>query len=205
MTIDDYISSVLNSMPGATPDRSAIATELRGHISERMALGHPIEDVLRQLGDPVRLAESYLSAVPLTSAPFGGRAVAKIVDILTAAAAMAPVGWLGSRLFGLSLEASIPFILVACLIGGSIVFALYTIIAEYATGHTLGKRLLGLRVVRESGTRISLGQAVVRQLPMFLQVFWIDVMFTLFTDRKQRAFEVLSKTRTVLAAPDASR
>ena len=34
---------------------------------------------------------------------------------------------------------------------------------------------------------------------MFLQVFWIDVMFTLFTEKKQRAFEVLSKTRTVVA------
>jgi uncharacterized RDD family membrane protein YckC len=69
----------------------------------------------------------------------------------------------------------------------------------------VGKRLLGLRVVRESGARISFGQAVVRQLPMFLQVFWIDAMFALFTDRKQRAFEVLSKTRTVLASqPDST-
>ena len=32
---------------------------------------------------------------------------------------------------------------------------------------------------------------------MFLQVYWIDVMFALFTDKSQRAFEMLSKTRVV--------
>jgi hypothetical protein len=36
-------------------------------------------------------------------------------------------------------------------------------------------------------------------LPMFLQVFWIDAMFALFTDKSQRAFEMLSKTRVVRA------
>ena len=44
-----------------------------------------------------------------------------------------------------------------------------------------------------------MGQAIVRQLPMFLQVYWIDVMFALFTERSQRAFEMLSKTRVVRA------
>jgi len=28
-------------------------------------------------------------------------------------------------------------------------------------------------------------------------VFWIDVLFALFTERSQRAFELLSKTRVV--------
>ena len=77
-------------------------------------------------------------------------------------------------------------------------FPLYGVFAEYLPDRTVGKHLLGLRVVRESGARISLGQAFVRQLPQFLQVFWIDVMFALFTDRSQRAFELLSHTRVVL-------
>ena len=62
---------------------------------------------------------------------------------------------------------------------------------------TIGKRLLGLCVVRESGARISLGQSFVRQLPLMLEVFWVDVLFALFTERHQRAFELLSKTRVV--------
>ena len=53
--------------------------------------------------------------------------------------------------------------------------------------------------MRESGAPIGLGQAIVRLLPMTLQIFWIDVLFALFTDKRQRAFEMLSKTRVVRA------
>ena len=52
-------------------------------------------------------------------------------------------------------------------------------------------------MVTEAGARISTGQAIVRNLPWMLEVFWIDALFALFTDRKQRAFELLSKTRVV--------
>jgi uncharacterized RDD family membrane protein YckC len=200
-TVDDYISSVLNYMPRATPQRAQIATELRGHIAERLSFGHPLDEVLRQLGDPVRLAESYLSAVPLVSAPLGHRALAKIMDVALAIAVMVPVCWMALRLLQIPLEMTFPLMLVGALIGGSFLFAIYTIVAEHVSGQTPGKRLLGIRVVRESGARISLGQAIVRQLPMFLQVFWIDVMFSLFTEKNQRAFEMLSKTRTVVAVP----
>jgi uncharacterized RDD family membrane protein YckC len=72
-------------------------------------------------------------------------------------------------------------------------------VAEARYSRTIGKHLFGLRVVRESGTRISAGQAVVRNLPIFLQVFWLDALFALFTDRRQRAFEMLAKTIVVRA------
>ena len=196
-TIDDYINRVLAAMPATTPDRSQIAVELRGHIAERIGDGRSEADVLRQLGDPVALAESYLSAVPLVSAPFGERAVAKLIDILivvTFTGAVAAVA-------GLFVPREAWFIvaIVIVLIGSSFVFGAYTVTSEYVWGNTLGKRAMKLRVVRESGTRISLGQSLVRQLPMFLQVYMIDVLFALFTDRKQRAFELLSKTRVVTA------
>jgi uncharacterized RDD family membrane protein YckC len=73
----------------------------------------------------------------------------------------------------------------------------YTVIAEYRHGRTLGKRLMGIHVVRESGARISLGQSLLRQLPFFGQFFFIDALFALFTERRQRAFELLTKTRAV--------
>ena len=73
----------------------------------------------------------------------------------------------------------------------------YTIVAEWKSGQTVGKKVLGLLVVQESGARISLGQSVVRSLPSLFQVFMIDALFALFTDKHQRAFEMLSKTRVV--------
>ena len=89
--------------------------------------------------------------------------------------------------------------MVEAIILGGILGSLYTVVAEWRYGQTIGKYLCDLRVVRESGGRISFGQSIVRQLPLFLQVGWIDAMFVLFTDRRQRAFELLSKTRVVAA------
>ena len=198
MTIDDYINRVLAAMPATTPERSQIAVELRGHIAERLNSGSSADDVLRQLGDPVALAESYLSAVPLVSAPFGSRVAAKLIDIALVVVFMGLIAALFMAL--LPFEAMIPFAIIIVLVGSSFVFAFYTIVSEYTSGDTLGKRAMKLRVVRESGARISLGQAFVRQLPMFLQVYMIDVLFALFTEKRQRAFELLSKTRVVTSA-----
>jgi uncharacterized RDD family membrane protein YckC len=95
----------------------------------------------------------------------------------------------------------------ACvMVVGSVMFGIYTMVSEALLGQTIGKRLFALRVVRESGTRISGGQAIVRALPMFMQFYAVDVLFSLFTERSQRAFELLSKTRVVSSretrAPD---
>ena len=77
-------------------------------------------------------------------------------------------------------------------------FVVYTVFAEYAEGRTIGKRVMHLRVVTESGARISLGQSMLRQLPFLAEFFIIDALFALFTERHQRAFELLTKTRTVV-------
>lgn len=200
ITADHYIDRVLDMLPRAIPERDQIAMELRGHIAERLAGGQPLDDVLRQLGDPLALAESYLAAVPLVSAPFGRRALAKLVDVLLILAFMAPSIGL---IFLLGPRDVMPVLLFIGIVGSSILAGAYLVVAEALFGYTLGKRLLGLCVVRESGARITIGQSVVRQLPMFLQMYWIDVLFALFTDKSQRAFELLSKTRVVIARPDA--
>jgi uncharacterized RDD family membrane protein YckC len=193
-TADEYIDRVLDFLPRGTPERDQIATELRGHIAERLASGQPPENVLQQLGDPLSLAESYLAAVPMRSASFSRRAVAKLVDVALIIAWIVPVVGLS---FFASPDAVRPFVLFAAVFGASVLAAVYLVIAEWRYGQTLGKRMMALRVVRESGARITLGQAAVRQIPMFLQMYWIDVLFALFTDKHQRAFELLSKTRVV--------
>lgn len=195
MTADEYVEKVLGTMPPTMPQRTQIAAELRSHIAERLAHGHTIDDVLTQLGDPATLAASYLSAEPLVSAPFGSRVVAKIVDTIGVLAVMCPTAWLVSQLVAPWWR---PLVWIGFLvIGSSLLFGIYTMASEYRRGQTIGKQLQGIRVVSETGARITLGQAIVRQLPMFLQVYWIDAMFALFTDKSQRAFEMLSKTRVV--------
>ena len=196
MTVDDYIRSVLDAMPPATPRRAQIATELRGHIAERLESGQPLETVLHGLGAPQQLAASYLSEVPLVSAPLWPRAVAKLVDACLPLAIVIPVAAIGFLEWGTEF---FPFALFVTFAGGGLLFWVYTVVAEWQSGQTVGKRLFGMIVVREDGSRISGGQAVVRQLPVLCQFYWIDVFFAFFTERRQRAFEMLSKTRVVVA------
>ncbi|HTV01959.1 MAG TPA: RDD family protein [Luteitalea sp.] len=202
MTTDAYLAQVLAHLPPTTPTRAQIAVELRGHIEERLAAGQPLADVLRQLGDPAALAESYLSGVPLASADFGARFVAKIIDVaipFAIAAALACLAWLAP----VEILTGVLFVLAILVAGFG--YVLYTIVAEWRTGQTIGKRRYGLYVRQESGAPITLGQSIVRQLPAFLQVMWIDALFALFTDRRQRAFELLSKTRVVQVDPSPGR
>lgn len=196
--IDDYIARVLEGLPRTTPLRTQIAVELRGHIAERMANGQPVEAALRQLGDATELAESYLRELPLEPATLTARIAAKAIDVGMVVALVGAVFVLAAAHVWLTDRAQIaPFIGIAALAGGGLGFIVYTVVAEWRTGATIGKRAMGLHVVRESGAPIGLGQAVVRQLPVTLQFFWVDVLFALFTERGQRAFELLSKTRVV--------
>ena len=199
MTIaDDYVKSVLDRMPLAMPRLTQIGTELRSHIAERVAAGHSVNDVLQQLGDPGKLAESYLAEVPLVPAPHGRRIAAKLVDVLLFIVILAGfVGLAFAITKVLHVEQVLGLVAAAGIILLSLGYAAYTIVAESYYGRTVGKHLFNLRVVRESGARIGIGQSIVRQLPAFFQVYWIDAVFALFTDRRQRAFELLSKTRVV--------
>lgn len=196
-TADDYINSVLAQLPQGTPLAAQIELELRATIAERLAHGQALDLVLRQLGDPVRLAESYLAAEPLVAAPAVERVLAKIVDILAMLLIVAPLALFVSYL--VPGPPQYMAIVVFTAICGSFLLGIATAVVEYTSGQTPGKRLMGLRVVTESGRRIGAGQAVVRQLPILFSVIWVDALFALFTERRQRAFELLSQTRVVVA------
>lgn len=199
-TAESYINQVISQLPPAGALRELVAMELRSHIAERVDHGQTVEEAIRQFGDPVTLAESYLSAVPLVPASFWRRAAAKVIDFLVLLAVFVPIGWLIVRLDRRQVFGLIPLLVILF----AITCAVYPLIAEYRSGRTAGKRVMGLRVVRESGGRITLGQSAVRQLPVFLQVGWVDILFALFTEHHQRAFELLSKTRVVLAEEKTS-
>ena len=194
MTGEGYIQAVIDHVPAAMALRDHIAMELRSHIAERLAEGRPLDEVLHQLGDPLKLAESYLAAVPLESARLWPRVAAKMIDVLIVAVAVGGVTCL-------AVYATWPdtamFLPIAGILTFAFGFPLYSVLTEYAYGQTIGKRVMRLQVVRESGARISLGHAVVRQLPFLAQFFWVDALFALFTEHRQRAFELLTKTRVV--------
>jgi uncharacterized RDD family membrane protein YckC len=198
MTIQSYLAQLADAMPRMMPEREQIVADVRAHIEEEMQRGEALDAVLTRFGDPANLAASYLSEVPLVSASFWRRAAAMAIDVaIPAVIAITLAVMSGQVSRDTMLLDPIVIGLLAVIVG----FVAYIVVGESRFGQTLGKHWLSLLVVRESGARISVGQAIVRLLPSVLHVWWIDVIFALFTERRQRAFEVLSKTRVVTIDP----
>jgi uncharacterized RDD family membrane protein YckC len=72
------------------------------------------------------------------------------------------------------------------------------------TGQTLGKRLLGIRVVNQDGSRVSFGASFIRNilrivdaLPVLYIVGLITVLAT--GERRQRVGDLAARTRVVRA------
>jgi uncharacterized RDD family membrane protein YckC len=204
MTQEEFIDQVLSRIPH-TPRRQQIEMDLRAHIAERLEHGQTVDEAIAQFGDPDILAESYLASIPLVSASFLDRAAAKLIDIPAILVTGAAFLWAIWQLVGPPgqpfipgiVQTESPIVRVVCLLALVVMCPGYFIFSEYLTDQTLGKRMLGLRVVRESGARIGLGQSVVRQLPLVGSFFLLDVLFAPFTDKHQRAFELITKTRVV--------
>src|SRR4051812_35472326 len=97
---EDYINRVVDRLPRDGALRSRVTMDLRSHVAERIERGQPADEVLRQLGDPVVLAESYLTAEPLRAGSFWARAGAKALDVLLYLVVVVPVGFVLWRVMG---------------------------------------------------------------------------------------------------------
>ena len=82
--------------------------------------------------------------------------------------------------------------LLAVAVLGIVVF--YFPLLEARFGKTLGKHLVAIRVIRENGAPIGLGQAFVRRLSFYFEMLVVDALFIPFTDHRQRALDIVAKT-----------
>jgi uncharacterized RDD family membrane protein YckC len=82
-----------------------------------------------------------------------------------------------------------------------LVFGLgYYIVCEFATGMTLGKRMVGIRVVGEDGEQLTFGSAVVRnvlRLVDCLFFYLFGALFALTSPRGQRLGDRVGHTLVV--------
>ena len=201
MTIQSYLAQLADAMPRMMPERDQIVADVRAHIEEDMQRGEAVDAVLTRFGDPANLAASYLSEIPLVSASFRRRAVAMAIDIAIPGVIAVTLAMLAATSGHASLDTMLRDPAIIGLFAVTAGFVAYIVVGDSRFGQTLGKHWLKLLVVRESGARISVCQAIVRLLPCVLHIWWIDVIFALFTERRQRAFELLSKTRVVTIDP----
>jgi uncharacterized RDD family membrane protein YckC len=203
MPVDRYINEVVRWIPDGK-ERARIEMDL----VTKLANETDVDVVISRYGEPRTLAETYLASVPLETAPFTRRILAAMIDFPSVIVSGFFAFYFAWQVFGPSGESFLAAILTGNPLAIALCFAtlilmtpIYYAVAESTVSQTVGKFIMGIRVVRESGAKISVGQALVRQIPLFFSFYLFDAIFALFTSKRQRLFEMISGTR-VVRAPD---
>lgn len=90
---------------------------------------------------------------------------------------------------------------IGLLVGGLASLAYSFVLEALWDGQTVGKRLAGIRVVSETGERLTAGKAFVRNVPVLVSFTWLSYLVALLSmaasDRRQRVFDSLAGTVVV--------
>lgn len=215
MTTEQYIERVVALLPHHARDKAAITEDIRAHITELREHGATEDEAIERLGTPYEVAAAFAdtSSVDVVGDTLdrlihdwqGGRALqyatvsqrvaAFLIDLMLPVLALiimliisrfTPDIWEGGAALFL-------FMLSYGLI--SLAFGLfYFPLLEWRWGQTIGKRVMHIRVKTVAGEPVPLLAAFVRRIPLFMQFFPFDAAFALFTERRQRAFDIVART-----------
>jgi uncharacterized RDD family membrane protein YckC len=202
--IEDYVGAVMGHVPRAYAERGQIELDLRSHLLDLVEAGESEEAAVARMGPPEDVARGYLADLPLEYASRLRRSGAFLVDMALGVVVLTPLLLLLHRLL---LGADVPwdpvptvavFVFLAAIgLAAPVMGLLYFLPMEAVYGRTLGKWLLGMCVVRDSGTRMRWGAAFLRRIPFYFDIFWLDAIFALFTQKRQRAFDLVAGTVVV--------
>ncbi len=84
-------------------------------------------------------------------------------------------------------------------VGGFLTFGIYSIVAWLLVGKTVGKALMGLRVLGQDGRRLTFSQALIRALSYYISglALFIGFLWVLVDDRRQAWHDKLARTLVV--------
>jgi uncharacterized RDD family membrane protein YckC len=173
---------VLNRHAGVPlSEANTIAAQLRAHHSLGPSFAERVTETRRERG----WSSLENAGIPL-------RFVAVILDTLVFVPVFIVVGLVsgggyhrefeGQTSVGIDLSGSAMLLLIALGVG-------YYVVCEAATGATVGKRVVGIRVVGEDGDPVTFGAAVVRNLLRIVDGFFfyfIGFISALLSKRRQR-------------------
>ena len=88
------------------------------------------------------------------------------------------------------------FALALLIISWNIIYFCYFIICEMTTnGQSVGKKLFGLRVIRDNGEPVELSQSMTRNMfRAVLDIFYIGLFFILFSPNHKRVGDIVAGT-----------
>jgi uncharacterized RDD family membrane protein YckC len=219
-TIEEYAGAVEHHLPRWMGERRAMMSDLRGHLADRVAAGEEEAEVVASMEPPEEYAVALVGDVPLHPAPLGRRVGAFLLDLaLGVPLVMAlffgsvwlagvtipewPAGmgamWLSGMRDMVALNSWVILMLIVGLPAATapVLSIVYFPWAEAVWGTTVGKHLLGLCVVAENGTRVTWQKAIIRRIPFYFEFFLVDAVFAPFTQRRQRAFDLVARTLVV--------
>lgn len=196
---DRYIQDVMSAVFATAEERERFERDLRAHFADAEERGEATARIIEDMGRPEDVAAAFNADRPVVHAGFWLRLVAFIGDVgVMAALCLVPmlVIFPFSRAFEPGGEPSV--LAIAAIVFGALAFfgilVFYFPLLEWRFGKTLGKHWLRIRVVRETGAPIGLGQAFVRRLAYYFEMLAVDALFIPFTDKKQRAMDIIAKT-----------
>jgi uncharacterized RDD family membrane protein YckC len=205
--VDKYINQVLHHVHAPERDRVRFAADLQAHVQEAVAVGESQRTVLARMGSPTEVAAEFMAQVSLTNAGFWRRAVAYAIDLAMVFVVASVFGVLA--IFATNLVPRHPagvdwvvggalILLIVAMASAALgVILLYFPVLEGRFGQTVGKRLLGISVLKENGLPIGYGDAFLRRLSYYFEFLPLDALFVPFTTRQQRAFDIVARTIVV--------
>jgi uncharacterized RDD family membrane protein YckC len=146
-----------------------------------------------------------MAQVDLNYAGFWRRLGAFMIDmvlLLLAVLILGVLALLANNLVPPHPEAPADYILggltIAFIIGCALIslsaFLLYFPLLEGRFGQTLGKRLLGMRVLKENGLPVGFREAFLRRLSYYFDFLPVDALFIPFNEKCQRGFDIIART-----------
>ncbi len=208
--IEQYVREVVCHIRAPAEERQRFEADLRAHLEDAVRAGETPGAAIVHMGSPAEVAVEFMARKALPYAGFWPRLPAFAVDmaiIFLAMGVAAVVGLVAANLVpqeprgvGYVVGAVAILIALGSALGAVGLLLLYFPLLEGRYGQTLGKRLLGLRVLKESGLPIGYKEAFLRWLPYYFHMLPVDALFIFFTAKHQRAFDIVAKTVVVREA-----
>ncbi len=216
--IERYINDVMRNIYAPASEKEKFASDLHLHFKEGIESGESEINLINRMGDPKDVANEFMAEVSMQEANFFERLIAFIIDMnvchfitipLLMAIIFSPAVFSDfftavdlfhylDRSHAQIHDVHLSVLGIVLLVGFFFMMLgvqiLYFPILEHYYGKTLGKHLLRLRVLNESGAVPGLGATFIRRLSYYFEILTLDAIFIFFTDKKQRAFDMVAKT-----------
>jgi len=218
---ESYLADVARNITAHPEHKTQFLSDLRVHFEDGKAAGETDVTVIDRLGQAEDVAAEFMANTKISLAGFWERTLAFLIDMSVCIYAMLFMFGLiiGVPYMMINRARSVAFLTslhdiatldmlgslspifiplgILVLLGTMALFLLYFPILEAQFGQTLGKRLIGLRVLKEKRTAIGMKEAFIRRLSYFVDILVLDALFIPFTEKKQRAFDIVAKTIVV--------